>query len=204
MTREFVLLALKANTDGSFNLENLPSAGRIDLVCRCVSNALFISNAMRKNTIIHACLNGFPSSQSPKIVSFYGNSLRGMEWDELSIARFLQKALIAGRNLKLGEEKEVTPGLKVSKKAFETLIQEKAKKEEKKIFYLSEKGEDIRNKKFEGNEVFVVGDFVGFPKNTEKLLKRIGAEKIKVSPLTIMASHCIILVNNELDRREIL
>jgi len=46
-----------------------------------------------------------------------------------------------------------------------------------------------------------LGDFIGIPKNTEKLLKRLDAEKIKLGPVMLMASQCPILVHNELDRR---
>jgi tRNA (pseudouridine54-N1)-methyltransferase len=200
--REFILLALKAITTPDFNIENLPSEGRIDLVCRCISNSLFISNHMREDSVIHVCLNGAPAELSPKIISFYGKDLRGMEWDEKNIAIFIKKALDAGKNLKLGEEKQVESGLIVSKKAFETLIKEKSQ-EKKELFYLHEKGKDIRDIKFNNDKdyVFIFGDFIGIPTNTEKLLKRLGAERLSLSPIMLMASHCPILIHNELDRR---
>ena len=40
---EFILRALKGKTT-EFDVNKLPENGRMDLVCRCVSNALFISN----------------------------------------------------------------------------------------------------------------------------------------------------------------
>jgi len=201
--REFILLALKARTSPDFDLNNMPEEGRIDLVCRTISNALYISEHMREDTVIHVCLNGAPAEQSPKIISFRGDLLRGMEWDERNIGKFLQKALETGLKLKLGQDIEVQPGLFVSKKAFETIVREKAEKENKKIIYLDEKGEDIRAFNFKEKEdyVFVLGDFIGIPKNTEKLLKRLDAEKIKLGPVMLMASQCPILVHNELDRR---
>lgn len=201
MIREFILLALKAKTSPDFDLDNLPAEGRIDLACRTVSNALYVSMHIRKDTIIHVCLNGSPTEQSPKIVSFDGASLVGMEFDERSVAKFLQKALAAGMNLKLGERIEVQPGLSVSKNAFETLVREKSE-EGKQMIYLDEKGKDIREFKFKENPVFILGDFIGVPKNTEKLLKRLDAEKMKLGPVMLFASHCPVIVHNELDRRE--
>lgn len=199
--REFILLALNAKTTPDFDIENMPKEGRIDLVCRCISNALFLSNHMRNDTTIHVCLNGAPTELSPKTLSFSGN-LRGMEWDEKNIALYIKKALEAGKNLKLGEQIQVQEGLVVSKKAFETIVKEKAE-ENKNLFYLEEKGEDIRDIKFskEKDYVFIFGDFNGIPKNTEKLLKRLGAEKLSLSPVMLMASHCPILIHNELDRQ---
>ena len=198
MVREFILLALKAPTSPDFSLDNMPESGRVDLVCRTISNALYVSMHIRKDTLIHVCLNG-PSS-SPKIVTFDGEFLAGMEFDERNVARFLQKALAAGINLKLGEQVQVQSGLNVSKKAFETLVREKAE-EGKQLVYLDEKGEDIRKFKFKENPVFILGDFIGIPKNTEKLLKRVGAEKMKLGPVMLFASHCPVIVHNELDRK---
>ncbi len=208
--REFILLALKAKTTPEFDIDNLPKEGRLDLVCRCIANSIYVSNHVREDTNIHVCLNGGPSELSPKIISFYGSSLRGLEPDERSIALIIKNALKQGASLKLGEELEVigeVRGIKVSKKAFETLIKEKSE-ENSRIFYLDEKGEDIRKINFkqvkEKNSVFILGDYIGLPRNTEKLLKRLGAEKLKLGPVMLFASHCIILVHNELDRREFL
>jgi tRNA (pseudouridine54-N1)-methyltransferase len=205
MTREFILLALKAPTTPDFDLNNMPKEGRIDLVCRTISNSLYVSMAMRKDTIIHVCLNGAPTEQSPKTITFQGEFLEGMEWDERSVAKFLQKALTLGLSLKLGEEKQVQPGLKISKKAFETLIREKSEQENKQLIYLNEKGADIREFIFEKEKdvVFILGDFLGIPKNTEKLMKRLEFEKASLGPVMLLASHCPILVHNELDRRNL-
>ena len=60
--REFILRAQKARTS-DINLADLPENGRLDLVCRCISNALFISNDLRRDTIIHVVFEGpaFPA-----------------------------------------------------------------------------------------------------------------------------------------------
>lgn len=197
--REFILLALKAKTSSGFNINNLPEAGRMDLVCRAVSNALFISNDMRRDTVIHIVMTG--PDCPPKTISFYGKGLSLMNPDERSIAEFIRLALRKGRNLKLNEEIDVWPGIKVSKKSFEGIVKEKSKKYQ--LVYLHKKGKDIRKVKFKENVVFVFGDYIGMPRKTEKLLDRIGAERISLSPVMIFASHCAIIVHNELDRRKV-
>ena len=198
--REFILLALKAPTS-EFDTSNLREAGRMDTVCRTISNSMFVSMHLRKDTNIHVCLNG-PSS-SPKIVSFYGSSLVGMDFDEKAIAEVLNKALVAGKDLELGQELGVQAGVVVTKKAFETLVREKSD-DGAKLFYLDEKGEDLREVKFDlgENNVFILGDFKGVPKNTEKLLKRLEAKRLVLGPVMLFASHCPVIVHNELDRRE--
>lgn len=197
--REFILLALKAKTSPEFSLENLPEAGRMDLVCRVVSNSLWISNDIRRDSAVHIAMSG--PKAPPKIISFYGKSLKGLEPDERTIAKSIKLALKEGLKLKLNEEKGVSPGIKVSKKAFETLVKEKAGTN--RLIYLHPKGEDLRNFDFKENMVFVFGDHLGLPRKTEKLLDRLGAQKIKLGPKMLFASHCSVIVHNELDRRNI-
>jgi tRNA (pseudouridine54-N1)-methyltransferase len=196
LMREFILRTLKGRTT-EFDINKLPAEGRMDLVCRCISNALFISNDLRRDTIIHVVLDG--PSDPPKVVSFYGDSLKGMEFDEKNIAEHINEALIKGKNLKLNEEKNLGNGIKISKKSFEQLVKEKFN-EGRQLFYLHDSGNDIRETKFKKDVVFVFGDFIGMPRKTEGLLDRYKAERISLGPRMLFASHCIVVVNNELDR----
>jgi len=196
--KEFILLSLKARTDPDFKLDDLSGAGRMDLICRTISNTLWISNEVRRDTAIHVSMNG--PRASPKVISFYGERLRGLDPDERSIAQSIKLALKEGLNLKLNEDKEVSSGIKISKKAFETLVKEKSGSQ---LLYLHPKGEDLRNFKFNNDLVFILGDNIGLPRKTEKLLDRLGAKRIKLGPKMIFASHCSVIVHNELDRRNI-
>ncbi len=197
--REFILRALKARTTPDFKMADLAGAGRMDLVCRAISNALWIANSMRRDTIIHACMDG--ARLPPKTVSFNGETLRGANPDERSIGGLIRKALGAGETLKLNESLESSPGITVSKKAFERLVREKSETSE--LYYLHKKGEDIRNVKFGENVCFVFGDYIGMPRKTEGLLDRFGAKRISLGPTMLFASHCSVIIHNELDRREI-
>ncbi|MFH1211395.1 MAG: tRNA (pseudouridine(54)-N(1))-methyltransferase TrmY [Candidatus Woesearchaeota archaeon] len=195
--REFILLASKSKTSSDFSLDNLPEAGRMDLVCRTISNALWISNDLRKDTAIHVAMNGPPCP--PKMISFFGENLSGILPDERSIGLAVKTTLKAGMDLKLEEKKEAFPGIAVAKKSFESLIKEKSKTSQ--LVYLHPKGKDLREFKFEKDVCFVLGDFIGLPPKTEKLLDRLGAERISLGPVVVFASHCPILVHNEMDRR---
>ncbi|MEK6834766.1 MAG: tRNA (pseudouridine(54)-N(1))-methyltransferase TrmY [Nanoarchaeota archaeon] len=194
--REFLLRALKARTDGNIDLENLPDAGRLDLVTRCISSALWIAKGLRNDTIIHVNLEG--PKYPPKIISFYGEKLKGFYFDEKGIAKFIKHALEKGKDLKLNESLEVYPGIIVSKKSFEQLIKEK---QDYQIIYLHNKGKDIREFKFKENVLFVFGDYIGMPWKTEIFLQRHNAERVSLGKIEYHASQCIVIVNNELDRR---
>jgi tRNA (pseudouridine54-N1)-methyltransferase len=198
--REFILRAQKSRTS-DVDVDNLPDAGRFNIICSCIANAMYVSNHVRQDTIFRVVLEGprFP----PKIISIFGDKVKDLNFDERNIAQLLITCLNKGRNLALGEEIEVFAGIKVSKKSFESLVKEIAEKG-RKMLYLHKKGKDIRGMglKKEDDVVFVFGDFTGIPINTEKLLDRLGAEKISLGPVVLFASHCIILCQNELDRAQ--
>ncbi|HLC22707.1 MAG TPA: tRNA (pseudouridine(54)-N(1))-methyltransferase TrmY [Candidatus Nanoarchaeia archaeon] len=196
--REFIVYALKARTTPDFQIEDLPGAGRMDIVCEVILNALFISNAMRRDTLVHVAMTG--PRDPPKLVTFSGAALKGLNPDACSIAKMIQKALDSGRALKLNEEKEISPGVTIAKKAFEPLVKEKAQASQ--LIYLDPDGKDIRNVSFEKNVTFVLGDYIGLPRNTEKLLNRVGAQKIKLGPQVLFAAQCPILVHNQIDRQD--
>ncbi|MFH8132181.1 MAG: tRNA (pseudouridine(54)-N(1))-methyltransferase TrmY, partial [Candidatus Aenigmatarchaeota archaeon] len=185
-------------TTPDFNLNDLAgSAGRMDLVCRCISSALWISNDLRRDARIFVVLEGPPVP--PKMLVFEGSSLKGVNPDERNIASHIKKALRLGLNLKLNEEIEVSPGIKVAKKSFETLIKEKIK--ETQVLYLHPKGKDIKEVEAKEKVAFVLGDHVGIARKTEKLMERLGIEKVSLGKTIYLASHAIVIVNYELDRR---
>lgn len=194
--REFILRARKARTD-FFDINDLVKAGIMNLVARCISNALFVSNDIRKDTIIHVVLEG--PKNPPKTISFIGKDLKNLSFDEKSVARFILKALKKGKNLKTNEKINVVDGLIVSKKSFENLIKEK-KEENKQLIYLHSKGKNINEIKIKENIVIIFGDYIGMPKKTEKFLDNMDAVKVNISPVTLFASHCIVIVHNELDK----
>jgi len=194
--REFLLRALKARTDGNFSLDDLPDAGRLDLVARCISSALWLAKGLREDTIIHVNLEG--PKYPPKIISFYGSKLKGFYFDEKGIAKFIKHALEKGINLKLNEEIEVYPGIIVAKKSFEQLIKEK---QDYQIIYLHKKGKDIKEFEFKDNILIVFGDYIGMPWKTEIFLQRHNAERVSLGKIEYHASQCITIANNELDRR---
>ncbi|MGC8812614.1 MAG: tRNA (pseudouridine(54)-N(1))-methyltransferase TrmY [Candidatus Aenigmatarchaeota archaeon] len=196
--REFILRASKAVTHPYFNLNDLPSsAGRMDLVCRCISSALWVSNDLRRDTKIFVILEGPPNP--PRTIVFDGNSLKGVNPDERNIASHIKKALEVGLNLGLEQEINVSPGIKVAKKSFESLIKEKSK--ETQLLYLHPEGKDIREIEIKENVAFILGDHIGIARKTEKLIERLNIEKVSLGSKIYLASHAIVIANYELDRR---
>ncbi|MEM1564168.1 MAG: tRNA (pseudouridine(54)-N(1))-methyltransferase TrmY [Candidatus Bathyarchaeia archaeon] len=183
--REFILYSRMGRTDSKW--ENLHDAGRLDIVYECAVASLFLSHALRRDTVFHAILNGPP--QPPLHLRVEGLTLRDVRTD-LGTWTLLLKKVLSGKQ---------HPGISLSKTSFEGLIKEKAEKA--KIYILEEGGKDIFEVDIEENPVFVLGDHVGLPKKVEAFALRYG-EKISLGKKPYLAATCIAILNYLLDRRE--
>ncbi|RLI89808.1 MAG: tRNA (pseudouridine(54)-N(1))-methyltransferase TrmY [Archaeoglobales archaeon] len=187
--RAFLIIGNKAVTK-PFNLNDLPGAGRMDILCRCVAQALFISHGIRRDVEVYLLLLGEP--EPPKAVLIKGSEVKYMAPDERNIGGILRKAL----GIEVGKNwKKSSPGVYVAKKSLEELLDELPYK----IIYLREDGEDIRNVKLH-DCLFVLGDHIGLAEREEKEVLRRAWKVIKVSPLSLQADQCIVIVHYELDR----
>lgn len=191
--REYVLLSREALTKPFF-VNDLVKANRMDIVARSVSNAMFISFGIRKDVIFYASLNGPPDP--PVLVTFVGSELKDIFIDEKSVGIKINEAL---KKVRRDQEVKVSEGVYVSKKPFETLIREKVS-QGKRLVYLDREGIDVREFKFEGNELFIIGDRKGLPLKIAKFIERFGATPLSLGKIEYLASHCITILNYELDR----
>lgn len=196
--RDFLLLARRAPTSPNFRLNDLPGAGRMDLVCRCVSAALFLSDDIRRDTSITVVLDGPPDP--PQAVTFDGARVRGLSPDERNVASHFQIALGAALKAGPGETSEPEPGITVARRGLEALLKERAGKGGA-LFHLHREGEDLRRAEIPERATFLLGDHLGFPEATGRLLERLGARRLSAGRVEYLASHTIVLVHNELDRR---
>jgi tRNA (pseudouridine54-N1)-methyltransferase len=195
--RTFILRARKSSTSPNFNLSDLPKAGRMEIVASCIGNALWVSNNVRSDTVIHVVLEGPPTP--PKTVTFTGGSIEGLSVDERGIAWLVQKALRKAIKMGSSETKDVAPGVIVSSASFEEMVKRHA--EHGTVYYLHPKGKDIRTAELPEDVTFVFGDYIGMPEKSESFLEKIGAQKLTLGPVTVFASQCVTIVQNELDRR---
>ncbi len=192
--KEFIIIGHKAVTT-PFSLNDLPgAAGRMDILCRCVNSALFLSHDLRRDVRVHLVLKEGVQS---KIVRFDGAAVRYLSPDERSAASLIKKAL---EKQAQGFWTESTPGVSIKTGDFGDLLGEL----NKKITYLREDGVDIRMKPLEvvSDFLFVLGDHMGLTDDEEKIIEAHDHEIVSVGPLSLHADHCIVLLHNEMDRQD--
>ncbi|MBM3279192.1 MAG: tRNA (pseudouridine(54)-N(1))-methyltransferase TrmY [Candidatus Handelsmanbacteria bacterium] len=198
--RVFILRARKAPTSPAFSLDDLARAGHLEIAAHCVANALFISGQIRPAIALHLVLEGAPDP--PRTLRLESDTLGSLGgFDERSICQLVQRALGAGRHLKLGEELRVNGGVYVAKRSFEQLVREQSAA--LPLYHLQPRGEDIRATRFSLPAAFVFSDHLSMPKKADKYLVRLGARPLSVGPRRLFASQCIALVHNELDRQRL-
>ena len=198
--KDFIIIGNKAVTGGKISLNDLPgSAGRMDVLCRCVTASLFISFGMRRDVNVHLVLKGGPEPH--KIVRFNGETMRSLNPDERSSGSLIQKALL----IPAGEiEKESTTGVFVRAGDLTVLLDEF---KDRPLYYLKEDGGDISEltKSKEAADifndgVFILGDNQGVFEEDEAAIENAGASRISVGPISLLSSQCITLILNAADR----
>ncbi|MEZ5333741.1 MAG: tRNA (pseudouridine(54)-N(1))-methyltransferase TrmY [Methanolobus sp.] len=196
--KDFVIIGHKALTEGGFSLNDLPgSAGRMDILCRCVNSALFLSHGMRRDVNVHLVLLGEPDPG--KIVRFNGEKLKYLNPDERSSGSLIKKALEKDA---IAYETQSTPGVFIRRAGLEDLLNE-FKEAGRDIFYLREDGADIRE--YDGlkpDAVFVLGDHLGVTEEEEAIIDSVAKQTLNIGPISLHSDHCMIIIHNELDRKE--
>jgi tRNA (pseudouridine54-N1)-methyltransferase len=184
----FSIVGHLARTDGSFSLNDLPgSGGRMDVLCRCVSAALFLSHGIRYDTDCCLILCGEPAG--PKTIRFSGSTVRSLSPDERSAAALIKKVI----DTPCGSEfREAAAGIFIRKGGLERLLAEFA------FGVLDENGPDIRKAK-SLPAAFLLSDHRNFSEQEEELIRAL--PRFSAGPQCLHADHAITLVHNELDRR---
>jgi tRNA (pseudouridine54-N1)-methyltransferase len=193
--RVFIVVGHKATTSSDFSLEDIPgTSGRLDILCRCINAAFVLSHGIRKDVNIFLVLCG---GSEPKTIILKGSEIRHLNPDERTTAALLKKALEIPATSGWSRS---TPGIYIRKSGLIELLQEI---KDIRIIYMREDGTDIRSFDLQTDAgIFLLGDHLGFTPEEENKIRQFNHKIISVGPMSLHADHCIILINNELDRHE--
>jgi tRNA (pseudouridine54-N1)-methyltransferase len=199
--REIIYFSSKARTSG--NWKDLMSAGRMDIVCHVIINAFFISHLMRDDVLLHLVFYGQPTpprhieiTKKEKYMPETGKRVGSFDISKKDVSGLIKRILFKYQE---GRKTEVFPGCFIEKKNLFQVIDD-LKRQGKTICILDKGGEDIRDVKFTGDEVFLLGDQEGIPKKEFKRIRK-DAKTISLGKRTYFASQVVTILNNELDRK---
>lgn len=192
----FVILGHKAPLSPQFTLNDLPGgAGRLDVLCRCLNAALFLSHDLRRQ------VEAFLVLQNQICVRVCGQHVKRLNPDERSTAALIKKALEAlQRAPDDAGPLESTPGIWVARQTLPGLL-DAFKTSGFSPVLLHEGGEGLRQAALPDAPAFVLSDHMDF--EPKELAALAGAPCLSVGPRVYPASHCIAVVNNELDLRAV-
>ena len=137
--------------------------------------------------------------EAAKTIILKGDTLRHLNPDERTTAALLKKALALEAT---PEWSMSTSGIFVRTGGLERVLHDlKAAR----LIYLREDGADIRGVEWSGLSgcaAFILGDHMGMMPEEEMLIEQADAKVVSLGPTSLHADHCIVLINNEIDRIE--
>jgi tRNA (pseudouridine54-N1)-methyltransferase len=190
--RQFVVTGHDAPTTPDFSLDDLPSgAGRLDVLCRCVTAALFLSHAVRDDVRIHLVL------ADAFTVTFDGGAVRRLNPDERSTAARVRGALEA-REEAIGHiPAEASPGVSIRRVGFEQTLRDVAG--ESTVVELHEEGTPVVETDPPDDPTFVLSDHRDFSPGERDLLTEVADARVRLGPHALHADHAITVAHNYLD-----
>jgi len=186
--RQFVVVGHEAPTE-PFGLEDLPGAGRVDLLARCVSAGIFLSHDIREDVRVHLVL------ADALTVSFDGATLRHLHPDERNVAARISGALEQKAKAIGHLPAEPSPGVEL----YRTGLAETLDRLDGPVVQLHEAGTPVPEAELPADPVFVLSDHQSFSVEDETTIadRRVG--RVSVAPVPIHANHAVAVVHNYLD-----
>jgi len=190
--RQFVVVGHDAPTTPDFSLDDLAGgAGRLDVLCRCVTSAFFLSHAIREDVQVHLVL------ADEYTVTFDGAELRRLNPDERSTAALIRKAL-AEREEAIGHVPvETSPGVSLTRRGFEPTLSAVAA--DGTVVQLHEAGEPAVDLEPPSAPVFVLSDHHDLEAAETEHVEAHAEARVSLGPKPLHADHAITVAHNYLD-----
>ncbi|ESS11920.1 MAG: hypothetical protein A07HR60_01258, partial [uncultured archaeon A07HR60] len=189
--RQFVIIGHEAPTTAEFQLDDLPGAGRLDLLSRCVGAAVFLSHGIRDAVRVHLVLD------DSFTVSFDSAELQYLHPDERNIGSRIQGALESRKDAIGHMPADVSPGVTIRRFGVADTLDKV--ETEGTVVQLHQDGEPVTESAPPSDPVFVLSDHQNFRDAETDLLEAAADDRLRIGPERVHANHAITVVNNWLD-----
>ena len=190
--RQFVVIGHEVPTTPEFSLKDLPgAAGRLDVLCRCVNAALFLSHGIREDVRLRLVLG------DAFTLRIEGSEVRGLHPDERSTAARIRSALEHSDEAIGHQAVETSPGIYLSRMGVEATLRDAAT--EGTLVQLHEEGISLVKRETPDDPVFVLSDHRDFTPEEQALLDELDTRRVSVGPRALHADHAITVMQNHLD-----
>ena len=189
--RQFIVLGHEAPTTADFSLEDLSGAGRLDVLCRCVGAAVFLSHGIREAVRVHLVL------ADEFTLRFDSNSLRRLYPDERTIAARIRDALDQRDDAIGHQPAAVSPGMALYRFGLDATLDAVAS--DGTVVQLHADGTPLPEAELPSDPVFVLSDHADFTDSEAALLADRADRRLRVGPETLHADQTITVAHNWLD-----
>jgi tRNA (pseudouridine54-N1)-methyltransferase len=189
--RQFVVAGHDAPTDAEFSLDDLPGAGRLDVLCRCVTAAFLLSHDVREDVRVRLVLG------DEYTLTFEGSDLRRLNPDERSTAALVRNALDEREEAVGRMSVETSPGVSIARGGFEAALDAA----EGTVVELRADGRPAVDVDPPADPVFVLSDHHEFAAGERERLAADSNERMSLGPRTLHADQAITVAHNWLDTR---
>lgn len=190
--RQFLVLGHDAPVTPEFPLDDLPgAAGRLDVLCRCVTAALLISHDIRRDVRVWLVL------RDRLTIRFEGASIKRLNPDERSTAALIRHALEAAEEAVGHLEVESTPGVHVSNRGLDAILERVVG--EGPVLQLHEAGRPIVDVDVPVDPTFVISDHRDPETDEQDRLDDVLDDRLRVGPRSLHANQAITVTHNWLD-----
>jgi len=187
--RHVVVLGHEAPLDADVSLDDLPGAGRLDVLCRCVTSGLLTSHGVREDTTVSLVL------RDEYTVRFEGDEVRRLNPDERSTGARIRDAMAARDGAIGAMEATPSPGVHVGRRGLSATLD----RLDGTVIELHEDGDPVVDVTPPVDPVFVLSDHRDFTAEEAELLADRADERVGLGPERLHADQAITVAHNWLD-----
>ena len=189
--RQFIVLGHNAPTTPEFSLDDLSGAGRLDVLCRCVGAAVFLSHGIRDSVRVHLVLS------DAYTLRFDSDTLRRLYPDERTTAARIRDALEQREDAIGHMPAKVSAGMDLYRLGFEATVDNVA--DDGTLVQLHAEGTPLPEASPPDDPIFVLSDHEDFTDSEAALLADRADQRLRVGPETLHADQTITVAHNWLD-----